>query len=123
MGFLLLEKVGSGKANDIVKACDTMWNEDGVLHAFIDKLNDDALKEQIVQIILTMIQRRDPISSFLMNLSMSLDSIATWNCVYKLMDGIICNPKDSIGWFYLNEYLLKNNTFLFRKYQLQSNAI
>ena len=122
--YLLLERVGAGKANDIVRACDTMWREDGVLAAFLEQLNKAEYtdtKEQMVEIITNIIKNRDPISSFLVNLGMSLDSTKTWKCVKNIMDAIINNPKDSIGWYYLNNYLLRNNTFLFRKYQLQPN--
>eukprot|EP01084_Bolivina_argentea_P000171 323_1 len=124
--YLLLEKIGAGKANDIVNSCDYMWNENGVLSSFLHQLNKkqfDSLKPQIVKICTNIIENRDPISSFLINLSMSLDSVTTWNSVKHLMDEIINDTHDSIGWYYLNNYLLKNNTFLFRKYQLFSNKI
>eukprot|EP01083_Nonionella_stella_P065876 172982_1 len=123
--FLLLEKIGAGKANDIVKSCDYMWDEDAVLSSLLSRLNTPQylhIKEDMVQIITDIISNREPVSSYLINLGMSLDSVKIWRAAKRVIDDIIHDTSDTVGWHYLKTYLLQNNTFLFRKYQLYTNC-
>eukprot|EP01083_Nonionella_stella_P099629 280124_1 len=117
--YLVLESMGGGTANEIVRDCDKIWREDGVVASFLNEIGDDSqFKEKFIDFIGNMLKQRNPVSSFLINVCLTLNAAKTWTIIKDTLDDIIGNTGDTLGWYYLNEYLIKNNTFLFRKYKL-----
>eukprot|EP01083_Nonionella_stella_P172307 590938_1 len=120
--YLLLESIGGAQADKIVNTARFIWNENSIINAFRNRLEDakyNEFKQTLLQIINEMVSGRDPISSFLVNLAMSIDSVKTWDNISTIIEKIVHNTEDKIGWHYLNYYLVSDNSFLFKEYALK----
>eukprot|EP01084_Bolivina_argentea_P136566 240510_1 len=109
--YLLLQKMGGGKASEIVQDCAFMQKEDAILSSFLNEINknDNEFKNKLVSIIISTINKQNPINSFLVNLCMILDSVKTWENINNIINKTIKNTNDKLSWFYINNYLLNNN--------------
>eukprot|EP01084_Bolivina_argentea_P203082 346890_1 len=124
--YLLLQSIGGCKAEAIINQSNNIWNENALLDTFMNKIKDEkynSLKKQIVNIVNDILSDRDPVSSFLVNLCMTLEPVTTWKNIKQTIQNIVDNTEDKIGWYYLNNYLVKNNSFLFKKYYLNEFKI
>eukprot|EP01084_Bolivina_argentea_P136564 240508_1 len=121
--YLLLQKMSGGDAVEIINDCEKIQIENQILTSFLAEVNtdDNEFKQKLVNIITNMIVNKRPINSFLVNLSMTLNSTKTWQIINSFMTNTIKNTSDSLSWFYMTTYLLNNNSFLFKKYKLSQD--
>mmetsp|Transcript_40561 Transcript_40561/g.66645 ORF Transcript_40561/g.66645 Transcript_40561/m.66645 type:complete len:944 (+) Transcript_40561:110-2941(+) len=120
--MLILEQLGAGKANQLIEECNSIFDEDGVLSAFVAELDtlpeNEVIKKGLVDVVSNMIKKRLPISSLVTNIGMRLNTGAVWECIQQESEKVIRDTNDKVGWHYLNNYISNNNSFIYRKWNI-----